>query len=118
VAAHKIRASHPQLGEYTVECEKAQDLLFSENETDAKRLWGQPNSSPYVKDAFHQFVVAGQREAVNPSKTGTKAAAHYTLDVPAGGSKVVRLRLSAKGGSADKFAGRFGPGQTSGTFQR
>jgi len=104
VAAHKIRASHPQLGEYTLECEKAQDLLFSENETDAKRLWGQPNSSPYVKDAFHQFVVAGQREAVNPSKTGTKAAAHYTLDVPAGGSKVVRLRLSAKGGSADEFA--------------
>jgi hypothetical protein len=118
VAAHKISASHPQLGEYTLECEKAQDLLFSENETDAKRLWGQPNSSPYAKDAFHQFVVAGQREAVNPSKTGTKAAAHYTLDVPAGGSKVVRLRLSAKGGSADKFAGRFGPGQTSGTFQR
>jgi hypothetical protein len=49
-----------------------------------------------VKDAFHNYVVTGKREAVNPSKTGTKAAAHYRLEVPAGGSKVVRLRLSAK----------------------
>jgi hypothetical protein len=56
-----------------------------------------------VKDAFHQLVIAGQREAVNPAKTGTKAAAYYTLDVPARGSKVVRLRLSAKG-SSDGFA--------------
>jgi hypothetical protein len=92
----KIQASHPQLGEYTLQCEGAAELLFTENETNASRLWGQPNPAPYVKDAFHEYAIAGKRDAVNPSKTGTKAAAHYVLDVPAGGSKVVRLRLSAK----------------------
>ena len=55
-----------------------------------------------MKDAFHEYVVSGKQEAVNPSETGTKAAAHYRLEVPAGGSKVVRLRLSAKP-TADPF---------------
>ena len=103
VAVDKIHASHPELGEYTLQCEEPQDLFFTENETNASRLWGHANSSPFVKDAFHHYVIAGQREAVNPAKTGTKAAAHYALEVPAGGSKVVRLRLSAKR-SADAFA--------------
>jgi hypothetical protein len=90
-----IRARHPELGEVTLACDGAAELLFTENETNASRLWGQPNPSPFVKDAFHRYVVGGEREAVNPSQTGTKAAAHYVLDVPAGGSSVVRLRLSA-----------------------
>ncbi len=98
-----IQASHPQLGhDFTLQCEGAPELLFTENESNAKRLWGQANPSPYVKDAFHEYVIAGKREAVNPSKAGTKAAAHYTLEVPAGGSKVVRLRLSANP-AADGF---------------
>jgi hypothetical protein len=92
----RIHASHPQLGEHTLQCEGAAELLFTENESNAGRLWGQPNPSPYVKDAFHEYVIAGKKEAVNPGKTGTKAAAHYVLDVPAGQSEVVRLRLSAK----------------------
>jgi hypothetical protein len=94
--ADSIRASHPHLGEYVLHCEGAQELLFTENESNVARLWGQPNPSPYVKDAFHEFVIAGNRGAVNPQKTGTKAAAHYVLEVPAGGSKVVRLRLNTK----------------------
>ncbi len=98
-----IQATHPQLGEYTLQCEGARELLFTENESNAQRLWGQPNPVPFVKDAFHQYVVAGKPDAVNPAKTGTKAAAHYVLDVPAGGSKVVRLRLRAKP-SGDAFA--------------
>jgi hypothetical protein len=98
-----IRASHPQLGEYSLQCEGAGELLFTENESNNSRLWGQHNASPYVKDGFHEYVVAGNGNAVNPAKTGTKAAAHYVLDVPAGGSKVVRLRLSAKP-QADAFA--------------
>ncbi len=76
-------------------CDGKPDLLFTENESNLQRLWGQPNASPWVKDAFHQYVVDGNSEAVNPAKTGTKAAAHYILDVPAGGSSVIRLRLSA-----------------------
>ncbi len=101
-ADNGINASHPTLGEYTLQCDGATELLFTENESNANRLWGQANPSPYVKDAFHEYVIAGKRDAVNPAKTGTKAAAHYVLDVPAGGSKTVRLRLSAKP-AADAF---------------
>ncbi len=78
------------------------NFSFTENESNAERLWGQPGPSPYVKDAFHRYVVSGETTAVNPAKIGTKAAAHYLLDVPAGGSKVVRLRLSARP-PADSF---------------
>ena len=76
-------------------CEGTPELLFTENESNAGRLWGQPNASPYVKDAFHEYIISGRGEAVNPAKAGTKAAAHYVLDVPAGGSQTVRLRLAA-----------------------
>jgi len=96
VAEGKIHASHPQLGDYTLQCDGGAELLFTENESNASRLWAQANASPYVKDAFHEYVIFGRRQAVNPSLTGTKAAAHYVLDVPAGQSKIVRLRLSAK----------------------
>ena len=90
-----IHASHPELGDYTLYCDGAPELLFTENESNLDRLWGQPNASPWVKDAFHQYAISGHREAVNPAQTGTKAAARYALDVPAGGSTVVRLRLTA-----------------------
>ena len=90
-----IQASHHDLGEYQLYCDGAPELLFTENESNAQRLWGQPNPSPYVKDAFHACVIAGQAGAVNPAKVGTKAAAHYVLDVPGGGSRTVRLRLAA-----------------------
>ena len=90
-----IQATHHELGEYWLHCDGAQELLFTENENNAQRLWGQPNASPYVKDGFHAYIISGKCEAVNPAKTGTKAAAHYVLDVPGGGSKTVRLRLTA-----------------------
>ncbi len=90
-----IEAAHPDLGKYVLQCDGAPELLFTENESNAERLWKQASPSPYVKDAFHAYVVDGQANAVNPARTGTKAAAHYTLDVPAGGSQVVRLRLAA-----------------------
>jgi Glycosyl hydrolase family 63 C-terminal domain len=96
VDGQSISATHPNLGEFTLQCDGATELLFTENESNANRLWGQRNPSPYVKDAFHSYVIAGQKDAVNPAKTGSKSAAHYVLDVPAGGSKVVRLRLSSK----------------------
>jgi hypothetical protein len=99
----KIHASHPTLGNYTLQCEGSPELLFTENESNAYRLWGQANPSPYVKDSFHQYVISGTQNVVNPSKAGTKAAARYVLEVPAGGSKVVRLRLSTKA-AADGFA--------------
>jgi len=99
-----IQASHADLGEYWLCCDGEPELLFTENETNVQRLWGQANGTPYVKDAFHACVVGGDRSAVNPAAAGTKAAAHYTLEVPAGSSRGVRLRLSATR-PADAFGG-------------
>ena len=89
-----VLASHPKLGDRVLFCEGTPELLFTENESNAARLWGQPNASPYVKDGFHELLTAGKRDAVNPGHVGTKAAAYYKLEVPAGESQVVRLRLS------------------------
>jgi hypothetical protein len=60
VAQDRISASHPPLGDYTLQCEGATELLFTENESNASRLWGQPNASPYVKDAFHEYLISGE----------------------------------------------------------
>ena len=89
-----VHATHDELGDYVLRAEGSPELLFTENESNSQRLWGTANDSPWVKDAFHEYVVAGKADAVNPERTGTKAAARYLLEVPAGGSRVVRLRLS------------------------
>lgn len=89
-----IRAAHHELGQYWLYCDGDCETLFTDNESNAQRLWGVANSSPYVKDAFHDYVVS-RADAVNPAKSGTKAAAHYAVEVPAGGSKTFRLRLRA-----------------------
>lgn len=94
VSPNTIHADHHELGEYWMYCDGNPELLFTENETNTQRLWNQPNASPYVKDAFHAYVIAENFDAVNPAKTGTKAAAHYTLEVAAGGSQTVCLRLT------------------------
>ncbi len=90
-----IEARHSDLGQYWLYCDGAQELLFTENESNKERLWNHPNDSPYVKDSFHTYIIAGQSNAVNPAKIGTKAAAHYILDLPAGGSHSVYLRLTS-----------------------
>lgn len=70
-------------------------VLFTENETHAERLFRAPNASPYVKDAFHRFIIHGEQDAVNPAQRGTKAAPHYRLVIPPGFSRTVCLRLAA-----------------------
>ena len=89
-----MAASSADLGDRLLYCDDCLELLFTENESNVTRLWGQPNPSPYVKDAFHNYAIFGKHDAVNPSQTGTKAGAYYRLEVPAEGSKIVRLRLS------------------------
>jgi hypothetical protein len=89
-----IAAAHAQLGERYLYCEGDPHLLFTENETNTARLFGTPNASPYVKDGINNCVVGGRLDAVNPQQTGTKAAAHYTVSVPAGDTATIRLRLS------------------------
>jgi hypothetical protein len=89
-----IQASHAELGEYLLHCQGNPKLLFTENETNYERLFGSPNKSAYVKDAFHRYLLEGQSGAVNPAAEGTKAAAHYVLSVGPGKSVVIRLRLT------------------------
>jgi hypothetical protein len=91
-----IAASHPLLGERHLLCDRAVPILFTENETNQARLFSRPNGSACVKDGINNFIVQGQREAVSPHPSGTKAAAHYQLTIPSGAVHVVDLRLSDK----------------------
>ena len=68
-------------------CEGEPVLLFTENETNTERIFGTPNAGPYVKDGFNNYVVHGKLAAVNPEQTGTKASAHYHLNVGAGADR-------------------------------
>ncbi len=82
--------------DYYFYCDRLVPLLFTENETNNERIFGTPNASPYVKDAFNNYLVQGVKEAVNPAKIGTKVAPHYELSVGAGETIVIKLRLSKK----------------------
>jgi mannosylglycerate hydrolase MGH1-like protein len=95
-----IEAEHAQLGRRWLACEGDPMLLFTDNDTNAARLWGTPNATPYVKDGINDYLVEGRKDAVNPDGVGTKASAHYRLLVPAGRSAIVRLRLSDAPGAA------------------
>ena len=88
-------AKHWELGEYILHCSGADELLFTENETNTERLYGVPSPTPYVKDAFHAYVVNGKREAVNPAATGTKAAVRYRRTIGAGETIHFDLRLAS-----------------------
>ncbi|HEX4825121.1 MAG TPA: hypothetical protein VFV19_12515 [Candidatus Polarisedimenticolaceae bacterium] len=100
-----LRASHPSLGKFLLAFDAAPEVLFTENETNTERLFGVPPRSPWVKDAFHAYVVEGKKGAVNPARTGTKAAPVYVLDLPAGGTSVLKLRLTAEGEHRDGALG-------------
>ena len=95
-----ITACHEELGERYLYSDGQPPLLFTENETNTERIFGQPNASPYVKDAFHNYVVHGQAGAVNPAQVGTKAAAHCRLTLGPGQGATLRLRLTDAAPSA------------------
>jgi hypothetical protein len=88
-----IVAEHPELGTRLFFCDRPSNLLFTDNESNTERLFGQSNNTPYVKDAFHEYLIRGRSEAVNAEQRGTKAAFHQRLNVPAGGEATVCLRL-------------------------
>jgi len=91
-AEARIAIEHADLPPMKLLCDGNPALLFCENETNFRRLFGF-NETGYFKDGINDFVVAGDRGAVNPGKFGTKAAAHYRLHLPARGSAAVRVRL-------------------------
>lgn len=100
----QLLASHPVLGDYHLYWQGQAEALFTNNETNKKLLFSRDNTTPYVKDAFHRYVVHDEREAVNPESTGTKAGLHYTLSLNAGASRTIQLRL-CKGSRSRPFAG-------------
>ena len=88
-------ATHSKLGEFVFFCDGDVPLLFTENETNHERLFpGTKNESPHVKDGINDYVVYGNQQAVNPEKQGTKVAAHFQLEIGAGQTSVIRLRLT------------------------
>jgi hypothetical protein len=89
-----VVAAHSELGDRFLYCDAEVPLLFTENETNNKRLFGAENSSRYVKDGINDYVVSGNREAVNPAQIGTKASALYQFVVGGGKTATIRLRLS------------------------
>jgi hypothetical protein len=105
----RIGLDDPYYGQRYLYCQPLDELLFTENDTNFLRLYGAQNSSPYVKDGSHAYVVNGRRDAVNPARRGTKAAALYRLTVPAGQSARVRLRLTdqLRAKHSDPFARDF-----------
>jgi len=88
-----VQARHPAAGTYYLYAENAENLLFTDNETNFTRLYGSPNGNPYVKDAFHRYLINGEKEAINPVWEGTKVAAVYINDIAPGESQTSRLRL-------------------------
>jgi hypothetical protein len=89
-------ASHAELGRRYLYGQGEVPLLFTHNETNQERIFGRPSRTPWVKDAFHAYVIDGRPEAVNPEKTGTKMAAYYRLTIPPGQSASVRLLLTTE----------------------
>ncbi|SFQ61400.1 MGH1-like glycoside hydrolase domain-containing protein [Hymenobacter arizonensis] len=94
-----VEMAHQEMGEYRLYCDQtlpgtAPDLLFCDNDTNGVRLYDLPREGRYFKDGINDYLVKGQRQAINPAQRGTKVAAHYPLTVPARGSQTVRVRLS------------------------
>ena len=89
-----VRAEHATLGSTFLYGSTAAETLFTDNESHTERLWGVPGQTPYVKDAFHRYLVNGEQEAINPARTGTKFAACHVLTVAAGQTATLDLTLS------------------------
>jgi hypothetical protein len=101
-----VRASHACMSDYWLYCQTT-ELLFTENETNVERLYDAQNPSPYVKDAFHHYLIDGRSDVVNPNSIGTKVAAHHKLWIHPGETQTIRLRLSDSSEIADPFGAEF-----------
>src|SRR5207302_8736889 len=93
----KLGLEHPSLQKWFWEIEPLDDaapeVAFTDNETNLAKCFGGTNVGKFFKDGINDYVVSGDQETINPKKEGTKAAAIYTMTVPAGKSLTVRMRL-------------------------
>ena len=103
-----VEIRHEYYGQRWLFCDSAPPLLFTNNETNLHRLSGGENVSPYVKDGINNYIVRGEKGAINPSPYGTKVAAHYPLTVRPGETVTIRLRLTNLAPQASPvFTGEF-----------
>ncbi|MCH9627347.1 MAG: hypothetical protein S4CHLAM2_09850 [Chlamydiales bacterium] len=103
-----VEAAHPTLGKFFFAFENTSEVLFTENESNLKKLYGKENTSAYVKDAFHRYVINGDKKAVNPAMNGSKVAPLYRLKLKPGESKQIECRLfSAEEPSKENFEAVF-----------
>ncbi len=89
-----VEFTHDHYGSRRLLCDGHPDLLFTENESNSRALWGDPDGPRYAKDGINDYVVQGNKAAVNPDRVGSKAAAHYVLTLGPGERQAVRLRLT------------------------
>ena len=92
--ASVVQLCHHYYGHRWLFCQGTPELLFTENETNGGRLYGSANGARYAKDGINDFIVHNRQAALNPSRTGTKAAAHYPLRLEAGETRTIKLRLT------------------------
>ncbi len=94
-----VEIRHPELGQFRADFDSAPTLLFCDNDSNLGRLFGMNDAQGYFKDAFHEYLVQGKHDAVNPERTGTKVGALYEMNVAPGAAVQVRLRLSPDKGA-------------------
>lgn len=92
--ATSLHASHPNLGDFVLHCQGADELVFTDNETNTEIIYDKPNQSPYTKCGINRYIVHGEIAAVNPSQQGTKASAVHHLSIGANASSTIKLRLT------------------------
>src|SRR5687767_9219859 len=87
-----VALEHPTMGRFTLYFDGDPELVFCENETNQRRLFG-TDGPAHPKDAIGDYVVHGNRAAPNPEGRGTKCAARYRYTIPPGGEVTLRARL-------------------------
>jgi len=110
MGAAVVFAEESRYGKRWLLAEGAPEMLFTENETNFKRVFNFNNATPYVKDSFNDYLLHGAHEAVNPAQTGTKSAARYHVKIAPGASATIRLRLTnvePRPGSPNPFDDNF-----------
>lgn len=94
IANQQIEVNHKTVGKYKLYAENADELLFCENETNHSRIFGKPNENSFAKDGINDYITQNEKSGVNRNAIGTKAAARYAKQVPAGESVTIKLRFS------------------------
>jgi hypothetical protein len=94
VSTKAIELTHPNTVTHWLHCEGNPEFLFTENETNAHRLYGVASRTVHVKDGINDYIVGGKQDAVNADYRGTKVSAHYNLELQPGETRIIRLRLA------------------------